>query len=353
MKNRKAIINEFGTSAVIKIIEEEIPEPKAGEARIRIEASTVSATDIFIRKGIYPLLKEKPPFTLGYDFVGIVDKVGEGVYNIKVGARVCSIVMICGNAEYICTNAIELTVIPKDIDTTAAACLTLSGITAYQMFKHVAKVKNGQRILVHGGSGAIGNTLIQLGRLINCTIIATASSTKHPLIESYGAISVDYKSSVYFARLKELAADGFDAVFDFTNQKSFNQSFKLLKKGGTLVTYAVFSSSLKIEKKTFANFMSFGMDFGLMMLKLAIWNALPNGKYAQFYGSTDYKKDNRLQHQQDMNELFELVYKGFLKPHIHSILNLADVKLAHEMLQSGKVQGQLILKTETDSVAVK
>jgi NADPH:quinone reductase len=88
MKNKKAIITEFGKPSVIQIVEENIPEPNANEARIKFEASTVSATDIFIRKGIYPLLKQKPPFTLGYDFVGIVDKVGERVINVKKGDRV-------------------------------------------------------------------------------------------------------------------------------------------------------------------------------------------------------------------------------------------------------------------------
>ncbi len=101
MKNKKAIIKGFGKPSVIKIVEENLPEPHAGEARIKIEASTVSSTDIFIRKGIYPLLKQKPPFTLGYDFVGIVDKIGGGVTHVKVGDRVCSIVMVGGNAQFI------------------------------------------------------------------------------------------------------------------------------------------------------------------------------------------------------------------------------------------------------------
>jgi NADPH:quinone reductase-like Zn-dependent oxidoreductase len=342
MKNKKAIINEFGKPSVIQIVEEKMPEPKMGEARIKIEASTVSSTDIFIRKGIYPLLKQKPPLTLGYDFVGIVDKIGEGVTNVKIGDRVCSIVMVGGNAQYICTNAAELTLISKGADASSIACLALSGITAYQMFTHFANVKHGQRLLIHGGSGAVGDTLLQLGKLYNCQMVATASAHKHDLIKSYGAVAIDYNSSNYFTELAKHSADGFDAVFDFTNQKSFSNDIKLLKKGGVLVTYAVFSSALEIEKKTFFNFMAFGMDFGKMMMKLAFWNTF-SGKKAVFYGSTDSKKAEPARHQQDMNDLLDLLKNNKIKPTIYKVMPLDDVEKAHQLLQTGKVQGQIII----------
>lgn len=342
MKNKKAIINEFGKPSVIQIIEGNIPEPKQGEARIKIEASTVSSTDIFIRKGIYPLLKQKPPFTLGYDFVGIVDKIGVGVTNVKVGDRVCNIVMIGGNANFICTKASELTIISKDAEVNSAACFALSGISAYQMFTHFAKVKEGQRILIHGGSGAIGDTLLQLGKLKNCEMVATASANKHELIKSYGAVGIDYHSPNYFSELKKHSFKGFDAIFDFTNQSSFRNDIKLLKKGGTLVTYAVFSSALKIEKKSFFNFMAFGMDFGKMMMKLMYWNKF-SGKKAVFYGSTDSKKAEPVRHNADMNALFDLLKNRQIKPTVFKVFSLDDVAKAHQLLQDGKAQGQIVI----------
>lgn len=342
MKNKKAIIKEFGKPSVIQIVEENIPEPQKGEARIKIEASTVSATDIFIRKGIYPLLKQKPPLTLGYDFVGIIDKVGDGVTNVKVGDRVCSIVMVGGNANFICIASTKLTIIPNDVDAHQAACFALSGISAYQMFTHLAKVQQRQRILIHGGSGAIGDTLLQLGKINNCEMVATASANKHDLIKSYGAVVIDYNSPNYFSELKSNSADGFDAIFDFTNQTSFNNDIKLLKKGGTLVTYAVFTSSLKMEKKTFFNFMAFGIDFGKMMVKLFFWNKF-SGKKAVFYGSGDSKKAEPARHTADMNKLFELLKGGLVKPKIFKVFGLDDVKEAHQILQEGKVQGQIII----------
>jgi NADPH:quinone reductase-like Zn-dependent oxidoreductase len=342
MKNKKAIITEFGKPSVIQIVEENIPEPNANEARIKIEASTVSATDIIIRKGIYPLLKQKPPFSLGYDFVGVVDKVGEGVTNVKKGDRVSSIVMVGGNANYICIAATELINIPNYAEATSSACLSLSGISAYQMFTQYAKVNEGQRILIHGGSGAIGDMLLQLGKLHHCEMVSTASKSKHKQIKNYGATAIDYHSENYFSELKEIAQDGYDAIFDFTNQASFNNDIKLLKKDGILVTYAVFTSSLKIEKKTFFNFVALGMDFGKMMMKLFYWNKF-SSKKALFYGSTDSKKQDPKRLQADMTKLFELVKNGLINPYVYKLMQLDEVQQAHQLLQDGKVQGQIVI----------
>ncbi len=346
MKNRKAIIKDFGRPSVIEITEEELPEPQFDEVRIKIEASTVSSTDIIIRKGIYPLLKQKPPFTLGYDFAGIVDKIGDDVENVRIGDKVCSIVMTGGNASYIVIKASKLTLLPKDIDTDLAACCSLSGITAYQMFIRYAEVKQGQRILIHGGSGAVGDTLIQLGKLYNCVIVASASKSKHQFIKDYGVTVIDYNEPHYFEKLQEYSGrDGYDAIFDFTNQKSFNNDIKLLKRGGTLVTYAVFSSSLKIEKKTFFNFIAFGLDFGWMMIKLLWWDKF-SGRRAIFYGSSDSKLKEPKNHQDDMNALCALVITGKIKPTIFKKLPIDEVQKAHTLLQEGKVHGQIIINAE-------
>jgi NADPH:quinone reductase-like Zn-dependent oxidoreductase len=342
MKNKKAIIHTFGPPSVIQVVDDELPIPLPGQVRVRIEASTVSATDIFIRKGIYPLLKTKPPLTLGYDFVGLVDQTGEGVMKPLPGTRVSGIVMTGGNANYICVDASTLNIIPMDIDPSAAACFSLSGITAYQMFTHFAKVKAGQRLLIHGGSGAIGDTLLQLGRLYKCEMVTTASASKHAIIETYGAMAIDYHSSDYWQQLLIQKRNGFDAIFDFTNQKSFDYDRRLLKHGGTLVTYAVYSSAQKIKMKTLINFIGFGIDFATMRLKLLIWN-LFSSKKAVFYGSTDSRKSDPALHQDDMNELCSLYRAGRLKPTIYRTIRLDEVKQAHQLLQDGQVQGQIVV----------
>lgn len=338
------MLRTFGEPSKIEVVTQKLPTPSSGQVTVKVEASTVSATDIFIRKGIYPLLKEVPPFTLGYDFVGRIDSVAPDVQNFVVGDRVCGIVMTGGNADYVCCSESTLTKVPEEIESSVAACVALSGITAYQMFVHYAKVKAGDRILIHGGSGAVGDTLLQLGKFYNCHLVTTASTTKHSYIrKSYGAVTLDYKDPDYWNNLEVVAQGGFDAVFDFTNQKSFNTSFRYLKKGGRLVTYAVYSSALSIERKTTRNFLAFGLDFGLMMLKLKWWSILPNRKLALFYGSDDSRINYPERHQKDMNDLFKLIKAGVVAPLIHNEFKLEQVAEAHRLLESGKVHGQIVI----------
>ncbi len=344
MENRKATIKQFGSANEIQIYpENHLPELKPNEVLIKIEASTVSATDIIIRKGIYPLLKEKPPFTLGYDFVGCIEAIGSNVTKWKIGDRVADVCMTGGNADYIVRKENSLLKVNEEIKAEQAACLIMTGMTAFQIFKSL-NLKSGDSFLIHGGAGAIGTTLIQLCKLKNIKVVATSSTSKIDFLNSQNVIAVDYTNPNYFQSLKLNAGDGFDAAIDFTNQRSFNHSFRLLKKGGKLITCAVFTSGKKIQKKTFANFLGFGLDFGLMMMKLAIWNLLPNGKSASFFGILDSKKNNPNQFQNDFDELQQLVSTNLINPHIHQIFSLDEITLAHQTLESGKAIGFVVIK---------
>ncbi len=344
MQNRKAIINSFGSADEIQIINQpNLAQPNANEVRIKIEASTVSRTDIFIRKGIYPLLKQKPPFTLGYDFVGSIDAVGSNVTNLKIGDRVANFCMIGGNADYIICEAQKEFNVNQDLPIEKLACLTLSGITAYQIFKDI-NLKSSDSFLIHGGAGAIGSTLLQLCKLHSIKAVATGSSNKLGFIKSQNAGAIDYNAENYFEQLKQHAGSGYKAAIDFTNQKSFNHSFKLLSKGGKLITCAVYTSGEKIKKKTFWKFLKFGADFGLMMIKLAIWNVLPNSKSAKFYGILDSRKNNPVQFETDFKELEQLVLEGKINPIVHKVFSFDEVVKAHKELESGNTIGHIIIK---------
>lgn len=344
MINRRATINRFGSANEISIDQEtHLPELKPHEVLIKIEASTVSATDIFIRKGIYPLLKEKPRLTLGYDFVGRIEKTGSNVKDWKKGQLVGDICMIGGNADYIIRNEDTLLKVSEEISAEQAACLIMTGMTAFQIFKSL-QLKSGDSFLIHGGAGAIGSSLLQFCKLNGVNVVATGSANKLDYIRSQNAIAVDYNKPNYFETLKEKSKNGFHAAIDFTNQKSFNHSFKLLIKGGKLITCAVFTSGRKIQQRTFFNFLGFVLDFGLMMLKLTIWNALPNGKAASFFGILDSKKDNPRQYQSDFDELQQLVIKQKIDLHIHRCFSLNQAAQAHQTLESGESIGFIVIR---------
>ena len=215
-----AVLRAFGSPDHIAATTTSLPQPEPHEARIRIEASTISATDTIIRKGLYPLLKDKPPFTLGYDFVGVVEVIGESVSNVRVDDRVADLCQVGGNTTHICRPGETLLRVPKDIEAELASPMILSGMTAYQIFKHHAKVNKGDSFLIHGGSGAVGTTLLQLCQLNGVRTVTTASRAKHDVIRTLADVIIDYRAADYDEQLRHHAHGGFDAVLDFTNHKS-------------------------------------------------------------------------------------------------------------------------------------
>ena len=156
MTYKRVIVKEFGSPEVLEVIEEpNLPEPKSGEIRVKVLVTSATFTDTMIRKGVYPDIKEKPPFSPGYDMVGVVDKLGEGTSKFRVGDRVCDLTIIGSYSEYICVSESHLVPVPDSIDPGEGVSLVLTYVTAYQMLHRVAKVETGQNILVHGAGGAV------------------------------------------------------------------------------------------------------------------------------------------------------------------------------------------------------
>ena len=343
MKIRQATLTQFGGIEHIAIQTRELSPPAPQEVRVRIEAATVSVTDTLIRKGLYPLLKQQPPFTLGYDFVGIVEAVGSDVDDVQLGERVANIVQIGGNATHINVPAKGLLRMPSDLDAVRVSALILNGMTAYQILKHHTRLHCGQTFLIHGGSGAVGSTLLQLCRLQGIRTVTTASRAKHGLIKPFADVVIDYNASDYHNQLRRAAGTGFDAAFDFTNQKSFNQSFGVLKHGGVLVSSGTHTLAKQTHRKTMWTFGIFSLDFAYLMLKLMLWNALPNGKQSRFFGIIDSKHKYPQRYQADLDELCELVRSGQLNPLIHSTLPLDKTETAHQILDTGLSFGNIVI----------
>ena len=185
--HRRARFASFGSPDVLETEVAPTVEPGPGEVRIRVEASSVQFTDTLIRRGIYPDLKDKPPLTPGYDFVGTVDAVGEGVDAFAVGDRVADLTTIGSNAQFTVRPAAGLVPVPADVDAAAATTLVLSWLTAQQALFRVGQLQPGGRLLVVGGNGAVGQAAIALAKLHGAEVHATASERHHDLLRSLGA----------------------------------------------------------------------------------------------------------------------------------------------------------------------
>lgn len=334
MKYNRVIISTFGEAEVLqKITENELPQPKKGEVRIKVLTTSVSFTDTLIRRGIYPGVKQKPPFSPGYDLVGIVDELGEGVNNLTIGQKVADLTIIGAYSEYICLDANSVVPVPENLDDAETVSLILSYLTAYQMLHRSANVKNGQTILIHACAGAVGTAIIQLGKLMNLKMYGTASKSKHGFIEKMGAIPIDYKNQDFVKVINAKEPNGIDAVFDPMGGDYFPRSLSLLKKKGTLVGFG-------FQNSASGNGGNMVLDF----LKIQLWNLFPTKPSANFYLITSMRKKHPKWFQEDLSELFKLLSHKKIKPEIGKIMTLDQAIEAHKLVENAKVEGKIIFK---------
>lgn len=336
MNYKKTIITKFGGTQVIKTMEEDgLPEPKANEVRVKVLHSCVNFTDIMIRKGKYPDVKEKPPFSPGYDMVGIIDKVGANVKGLKTGQKVADMTVIGAHAQYICLPEDQPVPLPEEIDPKEAVCLVLSYLTAYQMLHRTAKIDTGQKILIHGAGGAVGNALLQLGKLQGLEMYGTASESKHELINENNATPIDYRHTDFVKKIKSGTGHGVDAVFDPIGGQNFKKSFSVLKKGGKLVAYGFYDAV-----------MGKGGSIPLDFIRLVTWNILPNGKSTVFYSIGAMRKKHPEWFKEDLITLFRLLAEKKIKPVIAEQIHLDDIAKAHEKIENAEVNGKIIVNVQ-------
>lgn len=333
MAYKRVIIKEFGPPEVLQLIEEpHLPEPKPGEIRVRVLATSAAFTDTMIRKGVYHDVKEKPPFSPGYDMVGVVDKPGEGTSKFKVGDRVCDLTVIGSYSEYLCVSEDKLIPVPESVDPGEAVSLILTYVTAYQMLHRVAKVQTGQSILVHGAGGAVGSALLELARLENLNIYGTASAEKHESLRQFGATLIDYRHENFVETIKQLAPGGIDFAFDGLGWQSFKRSLKTIKPGGLLIAYG-FSNAVKKGKTALI------LDF----IRFKLMSLLPGSHRKTFYSITDLRNKHPDWFANDLNRLFALLSNSKIKPSIWKRMPLSEARQAHELIEQSKPIGKIIL----------
>jgi len=330
---KRVVITEFGEPDVLRVVEEpSLPEPGPGEVRVKVLATSASFIDTMVRRGKYPGVKEKPPFSPGYDVVGVVDKLGEGVTSPRLGWRVVDLTVTGAYSEYICRPAEQLVPVIEGLDTTEAVSLVLTYVTAYQMLRRVAKVQAGERILVHGAGGAVGTALLQLGNAFGLEVYGTASSSKQELVRSLGAVPIDYQNEDFVKRIDASTADGVDAVFDGIGGDNLTRSFRTLRKEGRLVAFGFYDA-----------LMGRGGSIPLDLAWIRLWDLFPNMRSASFYSIASLRKRHPQWFRDDLAVLYDLLARGRIKPVIGKYLPLTQAVEAHRLVEHAAVAGKVVL----------
>lgn len=339
MKNRRLVAAKWGGVEVLEVVEDHhLPEPGPGQVRVKTLAAGVAFTDVMIRKGKYPDVKQDPPLTLGYDLVGRVEKLGPGVKHLEVGQRVAELTVTGAQADYVCLDAEHLVLVPSELDPAQAVSLVLSYVTAYQMLTREADLKSGERILVHGAGGAVGTALLQIGKHLGLEIFGTASGPKHDLIQQQGATPIDYRQENFVEVINSLDPPGADVVFDHIGGEHFKRSFHVLRSGGRLIAYGFYHATL-----------GKGGSIPLDFLRLQLWNLLPNGRKTSLYSIGPQRKKHPDWFAEDLGVLFELTLQGKIDPLIWKRITLEDVPRAHSWIENADVQGKIICVFENET----
>jgi NADPH:quinone reductase len=213
------------------------PEPKAGEAVVKIEAAGVNFIDVYHRTGAY---KASFPLTLGQEGAGTVAAVGPGVAGVRVGDRVASVAMAGSYAEYAAVPAEKLVALPEGIGFEQAAAAMLQGMTAQYLTSSTYLLKAGDTCLVHAAAGGVGQLLCQIAKIHGATVIATAGGQeKTGIALQAGADEViDYKTEDFEEKVKRITdGKGVQVVYDSVGKATFEKGLNCLARRGMMVLF--------------------------------------------------------------------------------------------------------------------
>ena len=337
---KAAIIHEFGGPDVLRYEDVPDPKPRKDQVLVRIRACAMNHLDLWVRKGLPGV---KLPHILGSDIAGEIAEVGEYVSSFKTGQRVLLAPMhfcnhceqctsgtqnLCreftvigngvdgGNCELIAAPAESVIPIPDGSDFNEAASVPLVFLTAFHMLTGRAAIRPGQTILVLGANSGVGIAAIQIGKLFNATVIATAGDERK--MQKAKELGADYVINHYQQKIGDEARKitgkaGVDIVIEHVGAATWSESVKALKPGGTLVTCGATT----------------GPEVGIDLRFLFARQLSLLGSYMGTMG--------------ELHEVLKLVFSGKLKPVVDRTFPLAEVRAAHEYLEQSKMFGKVVL----------
>eukprot|EP00588_Corethron_pennatum_P004064 CAMPEP_0194296900 /NCGR_PEP_ID=MMETSP0169-20130528/57444_1 /TAXON_ID=218684 /ORGANISM="Corethron pennatum, Strain L29A3" /LENGTH=607 /DNA_ID=CAMNT_0039046539 /DNA_START=190 /DNA_END=2013 /DNA_ORIENTATION=- len=330
--NQHVIYFDFGASSKCMFLEvnKKKPTPGRDEVIIEVEASTVSRTDCFIRGNQWQEVARLPNIP-GCDCVGRVIRCGKYAsrYGVKVGDRVATIDnFLGGNARFICVPAYQLISIPQELDAAEGACLLQTFVTAYQCLHRETRVKRGDKVLIVGANGAVGQACIQLACLAGAEVFSTSRKVHHGLVSSLGAFPLEREPHEWLPYVK----GSMDIVIDCVCSDSYissHSALDLLNPRSKLICVGMTAKR--------SNPSAFGALPTLLVSLVA--SVMPHTTCYDIFESIE---DRPREYREDFNKLVNLVLTSKIKPRISKLVSLREVPKAHKKIEAGGLDGMIV-----------
>ena len=311
---RHVVYDHFGDREVLQVVESDVPELSADQVLVRVHGAGLNPIDWKTRKGLgfaARQIESDLPWTPGYDAAGEVVAVGADVTTLAPGDRVMGLIGFPARggacAEYALARPDELAIVPEELDLVSAGAVPLAALTAWQALFEMARLESGQKILIQAGAGGVGHFAVQFALERGAHVIATASPANRDFLAELGVHEViDYQTT-------DVADEcyGLDVVLDLVGGEAGKRALHTLSEAGVLVT---------VPTVTADDIVSAAETMGL-----------------KAHGMTVRPDSFHL------DEIAELIEDGDVKVHIEKVFPLADVTVAHELLEGGHVRGKLVL----------
>lgn len=315
-----------GAPEVMALGEQEVPQPKAGEVLIRVAYAGVNRPDVSQREGKYPPPPDASPY-LGLEVSGDVVALGEGVSSFAVGDAVCALVNGGGYAEYVTAPAGQVLPVPKGVDLLKAAAIPENYFTVWTNVFDRGRLQAGERFLVHGGSSGIGLTAIQLAKARGAIVYTTVGSADkvQACLRAGADAAFNYREQDFVTEIAALTGKaGVNLILDMVGGSYIQRNLRCLAMDGRLVQIAFLEGS-KAE-----------VDFVTLMTKRLT-----------FTGSTLRPRtpaDKAAMADSLRREVWPLLERGLAMPVIHQVFPLAQAREAHELMESSRHIGKIMLE---------
>jgi synaptic vesicle membrane protein VAT-1 len=337
---RQIWISKAGPPETLLLKEAPDPDPRAGEARIRVEASGINFADVMGRMGLYPDLP-KIPVVPGYEVAGRVDAVGEGVDPAWIGRNVFALTRFGGYADVVCAPRERIFARPEGMSAEQGAAIPVNYLTAWQLIVVMGGLKAGETMLVHSAGGGVGVAATQIAKHLGAKVIGTASAAKHQELRALGVDHlIDYRTEDFEKRAREITkGQGVELILDAVGGESLKKGYRLLAPTGRL---GIFGASSAATNKT-------GGMLGMMsMVARTPWLqfnplSLMNANKGVFGVNLGHMWDEADRTAGWMNQLIRLWEQGAIKPRIARTFSFSEAAAAHHFIQDRSNIGKVLL----------